>query len=85
MVQKNVISSKNAPRAIGPYSIATSFGNLVFTAGQLGIDPTNGELVPGGVEAETRQALKNLMIVLEASGFSLLVIFCCFSSWPYNY
>ena len=68
MVQKNVISSKNAPRAIGPYSIATSFGNLVFTAGQLGIDPASGELVPGGIEAETRQALKNLIKVLEASG-----------------
>lgn len=71
MVEKQVISSDSAPQAIGPYSIATRYGKLVYTAGQLGIDPEIGELAPGGIEAETRQALTNLKLVLEASGSSL--------------
>lgn len=71
MLIKQVIVSDLAPKAIGPYSIATAFDNLIFTAGQLGIDPDVGELVPGGVEAETRQALHNLKQVLEAAGSSL--------------
>ena len=52
---KKVITSDKAPRAIGPYSIAIKTGNLVYTAGQIGLDPAKGELVPGGIEAETRQ------------------------------
>jgi len=68
---KLIVKTENAPKAIGPYSAATRFGNLVFTAGQLGIDPQSGELVPGGIEAQTRQALTNLKNVLEAAGSSL--------------
>ena len=71
MDNKVIVTTENAPKAIGPYSKATRFGNLVFTAGQLGIDPKSGELVPGGVEAQTRQALTNLKNVLEAAGSSL--------------
>ena len=68
---KKVITSNKAPRAIGPYSIAIKTGNLVYTAGQIGLDPVKGELVPGGIEAETRQVLTNLKHVLEAAGTNL--------------
>jgi len=69
--KKEIVIAEKAPRAIGPYSAAVKAGNLVFTAGQLGIDPESGEFVPGGIEAETRQALLNLTAVLEAAGSSL--------------
>lgn len=65
---KKVISTDKAPQAIGPYSIAIGTRDLVFTAGQIGIDPAKGEIVSGGIEAETRQVLTNLKHVLEASG-----------------
>ena len=70
-MDKNVISSKLAPQPIGPYSVAIQTGNLVFTSGQLGLEPDSGNLAPGGVEAETRQALTNLQHVLEAAGSGL--------------
>lgn len=69
--KKEIVTAEKAPRAIGPYSAAVKAGNLVFTAGQLGIDPESGEFVPGGIEAEARQALLNLTAVLEAAGSSL--------------
>jgi 2-iminobutanoate/2-iminopropanoate deaminase len=71
MTQKQTVVADKAPKAIGPYSVATRLENLVFTAGQLGMDPVSGDLVPGGIEAETRQALSNLKNVLEAAGSSL--------------
>jgi len=69
--EKEVIVTDKAPKAIGPYSAGIRSGNMVFTAGQLGIDPATGNLVPGGVEAETRQALQNLKNILESGGSSL--------------
>lgn len=69
--EKVVICTEKAPQAIGPYSVAVRFGNQVFTSGQIGLDPQSGNLVPGGIEAETRQALINLKHVLEASGCRL--------------
>jgi 2-iminobutanoate/2-iminopropanoate deaminase len=71
MQTKEIIRTEKAPKAIGPYSVATRFGDLVFTAGQLGLVPETMELVPGGVQAETRQSLTNLKNVLEAAGTSL--------------
>ncbi len=71
MDTKKIVITDEAPAAIGPYSVGVRVGNLVFTAGQLGIDPVSGEIVPGGVEAETRQALVNLGSVLKAAGTSL--------------
>jgi 2-iminobutanoate/2-iminopropanoate deaminase len=62
------ISTKGAPGAIGPYSQATSLGDLVFCSGQLGLDPATGSLVPGGVRAEAERALRNLGALLEAAG-----------------
>ncbi len=70
-VQKEIIVSAAAPKAIGPYSVGVRAGNLIFTAGQLGIDPATGDLVTGGVEAETRQAFLNLQAILNAAGSSL--------------
>jgi 2-iminobutanoate/2-iminopropanoate deaminase len=71
MAQKEIITTEHAPKALGPYTVANRFGNLVFTAGQLGLDPLTNELAPGGIEAETRQALMNIKHVLEAAGSSL--------------
>jgi len=68
MAGKEIIHSDKAPQAIGPYSQGAKFGNLVFTAWQLGIDRATGELVQGGVEAETRQAIHNLLSILEQAG-----------------
>jgi 2-iminobutanoate/2-iminopropanoate deaminase len=68
---KQVISSDNAPAAIGPYSAAIATESFIFTAGQLGINPENGSLVPGGVQAQTRQALTNLENILKAAGSGL--------------
>jgi 2-iminobutanoate/2-iminopropanoate deaminase len=71
MPAKQVINTDKAPKILGPYAAANRIGNLVFTAGQLGLDPTTNEFVPGGVEAETHQALTNLQSVLSAAGSSL--------------
>ncbi len=65
------LTSEKAPKAIGPYSIGVQVGELVFTSGQLGLDPATGNIVPGGIEAETHQALRNLAAVLEAAGVGL--------------
>jgi len=70
-MDKKVIKSDKAPKALGPYSVAILAGMFVFTSGQLGLDPATGELVPGGIEAETRQALTNLSHVLADSGSGL--------------
>jgi 2-iminobutanoate/2-iminopropanoate deaminase len=71
---KQIITAVKAPKAIGPYSVAVRFNDLVFTAGQLGIDINTSNLVPGGIETETRQALQNLKSVLEAAGSSLELV-----------
>ncbi len=70
---KKIITTNNAPKALGPYSQAISLGveKLVFTAGQLGIDPGTGCIVDGGIKEQTRQALKNIQGVLQAAGSDL--------------
>jgi 2-iminobutanoate/2-iminopropanoate deaminase len=74
MPGKQIIVTEKAPKAIGPYHVANRFEELIFTAGQLGLHPQTNELVPGGVEAETRQALINIKNVLEAAGSSLELV-----------
>ena len=69
--KRTIVVSDQAPKAIGPYSAGVIAGRLVYTAGQLGIDPATGDIVPGGVQEETRQALKNLSAILEAAGSNL--------------
>ena len=66
-MDRKVISSEKAPKAIGPYSVAIRAGMFVFTAGQGGLEPHSGNIVPGGIEAETRQALTNIRNVLADS------------------
>jgi len=68
---KKIVSTEKAPKAIGPYSQAILAENLMFTSGQLGLDPATMELVEGGVEAQTRQVLTNLRHVLETADSGL--------------
>jgi 2-iminobutanoate/2-iminopropanoate deaminase len=70
-MDKKVVTSNKAPKAIGPYSVAIQAGIFVFTSGQLGLDPATGSLVPGGIEAETRQVLTNIRHVLADAGSGL--------------
>jgi 2-iminobutanoate/2-iminopropanoate deaminase len=68
---KVVLTTDQAPKAIGPYSAGIRFGNFVYTSGQLGMEPETGNFVEGGIEAQTRQALLNLKAVLAAAGAEL--------------
>ncbi len=67
----DVIATKDAPAAVGPYSQAIRAGNMVFLAGQIPIDPKTGQLNQGSIEDQTRQALDNLKAVLAASNMSM--------------
>jgi 2-iminobutanoate/2-iminopropanoate deaminase len=69
--EKKVVNSDQAPKAIGPYSVGVQGGHFIFTAGQIGLDQATGNLVEGGLVAETRQALKNVESILKAAGSSL--------------
>lgn len=68
---KKVITTTNAPAAIGPYSQAIQAGNLLFASGQLGLDPTTGTFAEGGIEAQTRQAFRNVKAILAEAGFEM--------------
>ncbi len=68
---KEIISTENAPGAIGPYSQAVKTGGMVFCSGQIPIDVTTGEFVSSDVAEQTEQVLKNLSAVLEAAGTNL--------------
>jgi 2-iminobutanoate/2-iminopropanoate deaminase len=67
---RRAVSTSAAPSAVGPYSQGITTDELVFCSGQVGLDPASGELVSGGIEAETERALKNLGAVLDAAGCS---------------
>lgn len=66
---RQAISTSGAPAALGPYSQAIASGDLVFCAGQLGLDPASGELADG-IEAQTERSLRNLAAILDAAGCS---------------
>jgi 2-iminobutanoate/2-iminopropanoate deaminase len=70
-MSKHVIATDKAPAAIGPYSQAVRAGNLLFTAGQIPLDPATGEVVSGGIAEQTTRVLENLKAILEAAGSSL--------------
>jgi 2-iminobutanoate/2-iminopropanoate deaminase len=70
-MSKHVIATDKAPAAIGPYSQGVRAGNLVFTAGQIALDPATGQVVAGGIGEQTTRVLENLKAILEASGSSL--------------
>ncbi len=68
---KRQIATPNAPAAIGPYSQAIEAGNTLYASGQIAIDPTSGNLVEGGIEAQTRQVMKNVRAIVEAAGYTM--------------
>jgi len=70
-MSKNVIATNAAPAAIGPYSQAIRAGNLVFTAGQVALDPVTQQVVASGITEQTTRVLENLKAILEAAGSSL--------------
>ena len=70
-MMKKVISTAEAPQAIGPYSQAVEAGGFIFVSGQIPLIPTTGELVEGSVEVQTARVLENLKAILEAAGSSL--------------
>ena len=70
-MNKEVVNTDRAPAAIGPYSQAIKTGLVVFTSGQIGLDPQTGELVGGGFEAQVRQAFANLVAVTREAGGTL--------------
>lgn len=76
-MSKQIISTKQAPAALGPYSQGVRIGELVFTAGQVAIDPATGKLLADDITVQTEQVLKNITAVLEAAGSSLANVVKC--------
>lgn len=71
MTVREIIRTKRAPEAIGPYSQAVKASGLIFASGQIPIDPATGQFVAGGIREQTEQVLRNLSAVLEAAGSGL--------------
>lgn len=69
--QKSAVSTQAAPAAIGPYSQAVRIGNMVYTSGQIALDPGSGQIVTGGIAEQTTRVLENLKAVLAAAGSDL--------------
>jgi len=69
-IEKTIVSTPDAPAAIGPYSQAVAVGNLLFMSGQIALDPTTGEMVDGGTKAQAERVMKNLEAVLAAMGLT---------------
>lgn len=73
-MSKKIISTSQAPAAIGPYSQAIRWGEFIFVSGQIPLDPVSGKTVEGGIATQTERVLKNLAAILEAAGSSLAQI-----------
>jgi 2-iminobutanoate/2-iminopropanoate deaminase len=67
---KRIVSTKNAPAAIGPYSQAVEVSGTLYISGQVPIDPSTGKIVEGGIIEQTKQVIKNIGAILEAAGYS---------------
>jgi 2-iminobutanoate/2-iminopropanoate deaminase len=74
---KKIVSTDNAPQAIGPYSQAIQHGNFLFVSGQIAIDPQTGNIIEGDIEVQTEQVLKNIAAIIEAAGMSLQDVVKC--------
>ena len=74
---REIISTERAPAAIGPYSQAVRYDNLLFVSGQISLDPESGEIVAGDIEVQTRRVLDNLKAILEAGGMELKHVLKC--------
>ena len=80
VIMKNVISTDKAPAAIGPYSQGVGFGNLIFTSGQIPLDPSTGEVVGKSIEEQAEQVMKNISAILESENidFNNVIKTTCF-------
>jgi 2-iminobutanoate/2-iminopropanoate deaminase len=76
-IMREVIATEQAPKAIGPYSQAVRAQGLIFTSGQIAIDPASAQVIAGDVSAQTERVLKNLAAILQASGSSLENVLRC--------
>jgi len=74
---REIIATEKAPKAVGPYSQAIRFANLVFVSGQIPLDPHSGEIVGGDIEVQAKQVLENLKAIVEASGMGLENVLKC--------
>ena len=74
---KEVISTKDAPGAIGPYSQAIKTGNTIYVSGQIALNPGSGKFVEGGIKEQTHQVIKNIQKILKAAGYTLIDVVQC--------
>ena len=74
---REIIATEKAPKAVGPYSQAVRFANLLFVSGQIPLDPKSGEIVGGDIEVQAKQVLENLKAVIEAGGMGLENVLKC--------
>ena len=74
---KKIIATDHAPSAIGPYSQAIQYGDLLFVSGQIPINPKTGDLVEGDIEVQTKQVLENLQAIIKAAGMTLQNVVKC--------
>ena len=74
---KKIISTDNAPAAIGPYSQAVQYGDFLFVSGQIAFDPATGKLVEGDIEVQTKRVLENVKAIIEAAGMQLENVVKC--------
>jgi 2-iminobutanoate/2-iminopropanoate deaminase len=74
---REVITTDNAPAAVGPYSQAVRYGNLLFVSGQIPLDPDTGEIVGGDTEEQTKRVLENLKAIVEAGGMGFKDVLKC--------
>ena len=74
---KKIIPTDKGPAAIGPYSQAVQFGNLLFVSGQIALDPQTGDLVGVDIEVQTRQVLENVKAIIESTGMTLQNVLKC--------
>ena len=74
---KKIISTDDAPAAIGPYAQAVRYGDLLFVSGQIAIDPETGQIVEGDIEVQTKQVLENLQAIIKAAGMTLQNVLKC--------
>ena len=70
---KKIISTAKAPAAIGPYSQAVRYGDLLFVSGQIALDPKTGEIVEGDITVQTKQVLENVKAIIEEAGMTLSI------------
>ena len=74
---KKIIATDKAPAAVGPYSQAVQYGDLLFVSGQIALDPKSGEIVEGDIEAQTKQVLENVKAIVESTGMTLKNVLKC--------